>query len=90
MPDRGRPEEGHERPTVSLTKLRLRVMADTGSHQIELVRFTERDFRELHKKRIWVEGRKKGKARAGLASGDQAGGDVDSRCTQSKGARRPV
>lgn len=66
MPDRGQGKRGETRSTVNLTKLRLRVMAYTGLHQIEIGRITPRDLRDLAHKRVWVEGRKKGRGtRAG-------------------------
>jgi integrase len=45
LPDRGRPEKGGSRSTVSESKIRLRVMAWTGLPQMQLERLRERDVR---------------------------------------------
>jgi integrase len=65
MPDRGQGKKGEERGTVNLTKLRLRAMAYTGFHQLELGNISERDLRELAKKRVWMAGRRKGEGTKG-------------------------
>lgn len=67
MPDRGRPQDGPAggrrgktaRPTTGLTKIRLRVMAYTGMHQIELARLTPRDI-DIKGRRVWIHARIKG------------------------------
>jgi integrase len=61
MPDRGQGKKGQPRSMINLTKLRLRVMAYTGLHQIEIGRLTARDLRDLKHKRVWVQGRRKGR-----------------------------
>lgn len=68
IPDRGRPEKGHDRPAVSLTKIRLRVMAFTGMHQIEIGRLTPRDV-DLAGRRVWIHPRRKGTGTAGAWHG---------------------
>lgn len=59
MPDRGRAEKGKERPDVSLTKIRLRVMAYTGLHQSELAKLRPQDL-DLARRRLWIHPRVKG------------------------------
>lgn len=68
MPDRGRPQDGEEggstrgkrrRPVVNLSKLRMRVMAYTGLHQIEVGRLEPRDV-DLVAGRVWIGARVKG------------------------------
>lgn len=67
LQDRGRPQDGPPggrrgkttRPALSLTKIRLRVMAYTGLHQIELARLTPRDV-DLKGRRLWIHPRVKG------------------------------
>lgn len=59
MPDRGRAEKGQDRPTVNLTKLRLRVMAYTGLHQSEVAKLRPRDLNLAHR-RLWIHPRVKG------------------------------
>ena len=65
LPDHGRPTKGQTRPTVSLTKVRLAVMAWTGLAHKSLVRL-ERRFVNFHKERIYLPPRKKGKGAAGV------------------------
>lgn len=68
LPDRGVGERGMERSDVSLTKLRLRVIAYTGFSHGELAGITADD---LHLKAeppwVWVGGRQKGKGTKGTA-----------------------
>lgn len=59
MPDRGRAARGKSRPAVSLTKLRLRVMAYTGLHQVEVARLQPKDV-DLRGRRLWIHPRQKG------------------------------
>ena len=59
VPDRGRPVKGETRPTLSLTKIRLAVMAYTGMHQIEVGRLVARDV-DLKGRRVWIGPRIKG------------------------------
>jgi len=63
-PDRGRPEKGHDRPAVNLSKLRAQVMAYTGMHQIEIGRLTAADI-DLHRARVWIGPRQKGRGSPG-------------------------
>ncbi|MEZ5290151.1 MAG: site-specific integrase [Vicinamibacterales bacterium] len=72
-PDRGRPQDGPpasprsgslvtspvSRPTVSMSKLRARVMAYTGMHQIEIGRL-EAGHVDLARGRVWIRAREKG------------------------------
>ncbi len=60
IPDRGRPVKGEERSTVNLSKLRLRVMADTGLTQAMLKRVEPRDFNPKAKT-VFIRPRKKGR-----------------------------
>jgi integrase len=60
MPDRGRPEKGKERSTVSLTKLRARVIAYTGLPHIDIGRLTA-DKVNLEEGWVSTGKRKKGK-----------------------------
>jgi len=73
MPDRGRPQDGpaggsrrgaRRRPTVSLSKIRMRVMAYTGLHQVELARLRPRDV-DLAQRRLWIHPRRKGSGSRG-------------------------
>lgn len=72
MPDRGRPQDGPaggrrgatERPTIGLTKLRLRVMAYTGLHQVEVMRLAPGHV-DLRQRRLWISARQKGAGAAG-------------------------
>lgn len=65
--DRGRPQDGPlggrrgktARPTQSLTKIRLRVMAYTGMHQSEIGKLQPRDV-DLKRGRVWIGPREKG------------------------------
>lgn len=60
MPDRGRPTKDETRPTISKTKLRLRVQAATGlpPKQIGQLQETHADWR---RKAVYVTPRRKGK-----------------------------
>jgi integrase len=60
LPDRGRPERHQKRSTVSLTKLRLRVMAWTGLPPAELMRLTAEHV-DLERGAVLIEPRQKGK-----------------------------
>lgn len=64
LPDRGRPGKGSTWPAASLTKIRLRVMAYTGMHQIEVGRLTPRDV-DLARGRVWIGPREKGEGAPG-------------------------
>ena len=59
MPDRGSPVKGGHVPTVSLTKLRLKVMAYTGLTPAMLKRVEPRDF-DPKAKTLFVRPRQKG------------------------------
>lgn len=65
IPDLGRPERFKERPTLSLTKLRLTVMAKTGIPPASLARVQPRDI-DWPGARIYLRARRKGKGRAGV------------------------
>jgi integrase len=58
--DRGRPTKGQRRPTVNLSKLRLRVMADTGWAPAMLKRVELRDF-DPKAKTVFMRPRRKGR-----------------------------
>lgn len=64
LPDRGRAGRGETRPTVSHTKLRLRVMAWTGIAPATLRRVRPRDL-ELSHARVYLRPRRKGKGTPG-------------------------
>lgn len=64
MPDRGRPEKGHPRPTVNLAKLRLRVLATTGLPPAQVMRLVPGDV-DLQARTIYVRPRRKGRGVAG-------------------------
>lgn len=73
-PDRGRPQDGQAggkrpanktaRPTANLSKIRARIMAYTGLHQIEIGRLTAADI-DLKRRRVWAHPRQKGSGAAG-------------------------
>lgn len=63
MPDRGKPANGTT-PTVNLSKLRLRVMADTGLSQAMLKR-VELHHLDVRKKQVYVRMRLKGRGVVG-------------------------
>ena len=64
LPDHGRAERGGTRPDVSLTKLRLTVMAWTGIPSASLARVQPRDL-DFSSARIYLRPRRKGKGREG-------------------------
>jgi len=64
LPDRGRGERGGARPTISETKLRLRVMAWTGIAPATLRRVRPRDL-DFPGSRIYLRPRRKGKGADG-------------------------
>lgn len=59
LPDRGRASRGQARPTVSHSKIRLRVMAHTGIPPATLRRVRPRDL-DLDAARIYLRPRRKG------------------------------
>lgn len=68
MPDRGRPTRGTKRPGVSLTKLRLRVIAYTGFSHGELAGIAADDLHlDEREPWVWVRGRAKGRGTRGVA-----------------------
>jgi integrase len=68
MPDRGRSGRGEHRPEVSLTKLRLRVIAYTGFSHGELAGIREADLHlDAAAPWVWVGGRRKGAGTSGVA-----------------------
>jgi integrase len=64
LPDRGRPQKGGTRGTISHTKIRLRVMAWTGLPQQQLTRLRERDVR-FDTAELYRRPRRKGRGVAG-------------------------
>ena len=64
LPDLGRAERGQDRPTVSHTKLRLRVFAWTGAAPATIERLTPRHV-DLARGRIYLTPRRKGAGTAG-------------------------
>ena len=64
LPDRGRGERHGTRPTISQTKLRLRVMAWTGIAPATLRRVRPRDL-DFPRSRIYLRPRRKGKGADG-------------------------
>ena len=66
LPDRGQPTKGEARGTVSLTKIRLRVMAWTGLPQMQLVRLRATDVNFIAGK-MRLRPRHKGQGVAGGA-----------------------
>jgi len=60
LDDRGRAEKNEKAPTVSITKIRLRVMAWTGMAPATMRRLTSRHL-ELDKQRAYLTARRKGK-----------------------------
>jgi len=64
LPDQGRAERGQERPTVSHTKLRLRVFAWTGAAPQTIARVTRRHL-DLARGQIYLTPRRKGGGAAG-------------------------
>lgn len=64
LPDLGRAERGQDRPTVSHTKLRLRVFAWTGAAPATIERLTRRHL-DLASGRIYFTPRRKGAGTAG-------------------------
>ena len=61
LPDLGRAEKGQTRPTRSMTKLALSVIAWTGMMPATLKRMTARHFKELARSRAFFTPRRKGK-----------------------------
>lgn len=59
LPDRGSPKKGKSRPKVSLTKLRLRVLAFTGLPASQLKRVRRQDV-DLERGLLSLPGRRKG------------------------------
>ena len=64
LPDRGRAGRGEERPTISESKIRLRVMAWTGIAPATLRRVRPRDL-DLAHARVYLRPRRKGKGTHG-------------------------
>jgi len=64
LPDQGRAERGQERPTVSHTKLRLKVFAWTGAAPATIERLTRRHL-DLARGQIYLTPRRKGAGAAG-------------------------
>ena len=64
LPDQGRAARGEKRPTLSETKLRLRVMAWTGIAPATLRRVRPRDL-DLARGRVYLRPRRKGKGTHG-------------------------
>jgi site-specific recombinase XerC len=64
LPDQGRAERGQDRPTVSHTKLRLRVFAWTGAAPATIARVTRRHL-DLVSGQIYLTPRRKGAGAAG-------------------------
>jgi integrase len=64
LPDQGRAARGEDRPTISETKLRLRVMAWTGIAPATLRRVRSRDL-DLDRARVYLRPRRKGKGTHG-------------------------
>ena len=64
LPGHGRAEKGKERPEVSVTKIRLRVMAWTGIPPATLRRVRARDL-DFAKSRIYLQPRRKGQGTEG-------------------------
>jgi integrase len=68
LPDRGRPDGSGTRPTISLTKLRLRVIAYVGLSHGELKRVGSSDLHlDAPLPWVWIAGRRKGKGTKGTA-----------------------
>lgn len=65
LPDQGRGALGKDRPTVSHTKLRMRVMAFTGMQQRTARRVTVRDI-DFEGARLYLQFRRKGRGVVGL------------------------
>lgn len=63
LTDQGRAERGHDRPTIGITKIRLRVMAWTGIAPATLARIQPRDL-DLKGGRLHLRARRKGKGAA--------------------------
>lgn len=73
MTRKGSATKGHKRPSLSKTKLRLRVMADTGLTPAQMMRLRPDDLR-LDDAAVWVRRRLKGKGAPGsLKPVSQAG-----------------
>lgn len=60
LPDKGKTEKGKPRPTVSLTKIRLRILAYTGLPPSQLMRLRAQDL-DLQQNTLSLPGRKKGR-----------------------------
>jgi integrase len=63
MPDRGRPVKGQDRGTVSLTKIRIRILAYSGLPPASLKRVWPDDV-DLERAFVTLSGRRKGKGTA--------------------------